>query len=107
MAGLGLELSKIAVGKSTIAPEPKDWRFANPAWKENPAFRPSRPELPGLVKTTLDLVDDAQFDWRTGERARWPPPADRRPWPPPIVLPLNPDAVDRAYETGGAQLVRA
>src|ERR1019366_7583406 len=34
VAGLGVELSKIAVGRSTVAPEAGDRRFANRAWTD-------------------------------------------------------------------------
>ena len=48
MAGLGVEMAKVAVGRSTIAPEPKDWRFENRAWTKNPLYQRLRPGLPGL-----------------------------------------------------------
>src|SRR5271154_1107851 len=35
---LGIEMAKVAVGSSSVAPDPTDWRFKNPAWKENPVL---------------------------------------------------------------------
>ncbi|HWF21528.1 MAG TPA: alpha/beta fold hydrolase [Acidimicrobiales bacterium] len=105
MAGLGLEVGKIAVGKSTVAPEPSDRRFTNRAWTENPAFRRIGQTYLAWSKTTLDLVDDAHLDWRTHERARLAASLLTSTLSPTNLLPLNPDAMVRAYESGGRSIV--
>src|SRR3954469_10596003 len=38
-AGLAAELARIAVGRSRIEAPPRDRRFKDPAWAENPLFR--------------------------------------------------------------------
>jgi len=38
-AALAGELGKIAVGRSAVAPAPRDRRFADPAWMSNPFLR--------------------------------------------------------------------
>src|SRR5580693_2713540 len=38
-AALGSELARIAGGRSQLAPERKDRRFADPAWTANPLLR--------------------------------------------------------------------
>ena len=40
-ARLGTELGRIAAGRSAIAADPRDRRFADPAWKDNPVLRRS------------------------------------------------------------------
>ncbi len=105
VAGLGLELSKIALGKSTVAPEPGDRRFANRAWTENPAFRRLGQTYLACSKTAFDLVDEADLDWRTRERARFATSLVTSTLAPTNMLALNPDAVVRAYETGGKSVV--
>src|SRR5438105_2018619 len=35
----GAEMGKVAVGRSTVAPAKGDGRFADPTWRENPAYR--------------------------------------------------------------------
>jgi polyhydroxyalkanoate synthase len=105
LTGLGVELSKIAIGKSAIAPEPTDRRFANRAWTENPAFRRMGQSYLACSQTAFDLVDDAQLDWRTGERARFAVSLVTSALAPTNALALNPDAVIRAYETGGRSIV--
>jgi hypothetical protein len=37
--GLAAELTRIVVGRSELAPARGDWRFKDPAWSENPAYR--------------------------------------------------------------------
>ena len=94
MAGLGVELSKIAVGKSTVAPEPTDRRFANRAWTENSAFRRLGQTYLACSKTAFDLVEEADLDWRTRERARFATALVTSTLAPTNVLALNPDAVE-------------
>src|ERR1700676_3192240 len=36
---LWLELGQIAAGSSSVAPEPGDKRFTDPAWSEHPGYR--------------------------------------------------------------------
>ena len=33
------QLARILVGSSDVAPDPKDWRFKDPAWSEHPIYR--------------------------------------------------------------------
>ncbi|HEX4243974.1 MAG TPA: hypothetical protein VHY77_00285, partial [Acidimicrobiales bacterium] len=105
MAGLGVELSKIAVGKSTIAPDPSDHRFTNRAWTDNPAFHRLGQTYLACSKAAFDLVDEANLDWRTRERARLATSLVTSTLAPTNLLPLNPDAVVRAYESGGKSVV--
>ena len=38
-SGAGRELLRVALGKSEVAPDKGDKRFADPAWRENPVYR--------------------------------------------------------------------
>src|ERR1700689_1193463 len=106
VGGLGIELAKVAVGRSAIAPDPKDWRFENRAWKENPLFHRLGQAYLAWSRMALGLVDDAQFDWRTAERAKLATVLFTAAVAPTNVPLLNPDAVERAFETGGRSLVK-
>ena len=106
VGGLGLELAKVAVGKSTVAPDPKDWRFENRAWKENPFFHRLCQSYLAWTRTALDLVDDAHFDWRTAERAKLATVLLTAALAPTNAPLLNPDVVERAFETGGRSVVK-
>ena len=106
VVGLGVELAKVAVGKSTIAPDPKDWRFENRAWKENPFYHRLCQSYLAWTKTALSLVDDAQFDWRTAERAKLATVLLTAALAPTNAPLLNPDVIERAYETGGRSVAK-
>jgi len=106
IAGLGLELAKIAIGRSKVEPEPKDWRFTNRAWVENPAFRRIAQSYLAWARMTSALVDDAHLDWRIEERAKLAASLVTASLAPTNLLVLNPDAMERALETGGRSLGR-
>jgi polyhydroxyalkanoate synthase len=105
VASTGLELAKIAVGHSDIAPEPKDWRFRNKAWSENPAFRRLGQSYLAWSRAALDLVDGAGLDWRTHERARFATSLVTSTLAPTNLFVTNPDALDRARQTKGRSVV--
>ncbi len=106
LAGLGVEMAKVAVGRSSIAPEPKDWRFENRAWKENPLYHRICQAYLAWTRTALDLVDDAHFEWRMEERAKLATILVTAALAPTNLPLLNPDVVERAYETGGRSVVK-
>ncbi len=106
VAGVGLELGKIAIGKSTVAPEPKDWRFKNPAWTKNPAYRRLGQTYLTCTRASLAVVEQAPVDWRTKERARLGTTLVSSALAPTNTLLFNPDAMERAFETGGASVVK-
>ena len=87
-------------------PSPKDWRFENRAWKENPLFHRLGQAYLAWSRMALDLVDDADFDWRTAERAKLATNLLSAALSPTNAPLLNPDAVERAYETGGRSVVK-
>jgi polyhydroxyalkanoate synthase len=105
VAGVGLELGKIAIGKSDVTPEPKDWRFKNPAWTKNPAFRRLGQSYLAWSRASLALVEDTPVDWRTKQRARLAATLVTSALAPTNALLLNPDAIERAFETGGKSVV--
>ncbi|HEX3947962.1 MAG TPA: alpha/beta fold hydrolase [Acidimicrobiales bacterium] len=104
--GLGVELAKIAVGRSSVAPDPKDWRFKNRAWSENPAFHRLCQGYLAWSRSVIDLVDEADLDWRTEQRAKLGAGLLTSALAPTNLPLLNPDSVERAYETGGRSVVK-
>ncbi len=106
MVGLGVEMTKVAVGRSSIAPEARDWRFENRAWKENPAFHRLCQSYLACTRTALELVDDAHFDWRTNERAKLAATVVTSALAPTNYPLLNPAVLERAFETGGKSVLR-
>ena len=62
------EVVKILRNNSELAPDPKDKRFADPAWRTNPLYRASMQYYLAVKKGVRELIDDAEFD--DLERAR-------------------------------------
>src|SRR5207302_890441 len=65
------EAARVMAGWSDITAERGDWRFADPTWNENPVYRRLKQLYLAGVETLNGLVDDADVDWRTRERARF------------------------------------
>jgi polyhydroxyalkanoate synthase subunit PhaC len=65
---LAAELSKVAAGNSAIAAAPRDRRFADPAWHDNPLLKRAVQAYLAAGRTAEALVADAGLDWRDNER---------------------------------------
>ena len=106
---LGRDLVSILRGTDRIAPSPKDKRFADPAWTQNPVYRRLGQGYLALGASLTRLVDEyeaAGADWRSVERARFSVNALVSALAPTNTLPGNPAALKRAFETGGRSVVR-
>jgi polyhydroxyalkanoate synthase len=67
-AALAGELGKIAIGRSAVAPAPRDRRFADPAWMGNPFLRRILQAYLAGGALAESLLTDASLGWRDGER---------------------------------------
>jgi polyhydroxyalkanoate synthase subunit PhaC len=100
------EYARIAIGTSTLAPERRDRRFADPAWTDNPVIHRLLQAYLATGQTAEALVADAHLDWRDDERARFlvnnfidaAAPSNN-----PFISPVAWKAV---IDTGGANVVR-
>ena len=70
-AQLGTELGRIAAGRSTVAADKRDRRFADPAWKDNPLLRRSLQAYLAGAKTAEALVAGAELGWRDDTRLKF------------------------------------
>jgi len=111
--GLTRELSRIAVGRSALAPTKKDRRFADPAWSGNPVLRRIVQAYLAAGGTLEQLLDDANLQWRDDRRLRFL--ADNlvaalapsnNPFLNPAALKAALDTGGRNYAAGGLQLVK-
>jgi polyhydroxyalkanoate synthase subunit PhaC len=105
----GRDLVSILRGTDRIAPSPRDKRFADPTWAENPLYRRLGQSYLALGASLTRLVDEyeaAGADWRKVERARFSVNALISALAPTNTLPGNPAALKRALETGGRSVVR-
>ena len=68
---LAADLAGIAAGKSEIAPDRRDRRFAEAAWSENPLLRRTVQAYLAVGQTAEGLLADAELDWRDNERLKF------------------------------------
>lgn len=106
---LARDLGKVARGTDQLRPAPKDKRFADPAWTDNPLYRRWGQGYLALGQALARLVDDLEakgVDWRDLERARFAVNALTGALAPTNTLVGNPAALKRAFETGGRSVAR-
>jgi polyhydroxyalkanoate synthase len=99
------ELGRIATGASELAPDAKDKRFADPAWKESVAYRALAQCYLAWGDALNRLVDEARMDPRDAERARFVVSLVVDAMSPTNSLVGNPAAMKKLVDTGGASLL--
>jgi len=100
------ELTRVTFGRSKLAPERGDGRFQDATWVEHPAYRRAMQAYLAGRAGVHRLLEAADLDWKARERARFGVTLLTEAAAPTNTLPGNPAALKRAYETGGASLVR-
>jgi polyhydroxyalkanoate synthase len=99
------ELGRIVTGGSALAPDPKDKRFADPAWKESAAYRPLAQAYLAWGGALNSLIDEANMDKRDVERARFVVSLLVDALAPTNSFVGNPAALKKLVDTGGASLL--
>jgi polyhydroxyalkanoate synthase subunit PhaC len=99
------EFGRIASGDSALAPDPKDRRFADPAWKDNAAYRALAQSYLAWGNALYRFLDEANIDSRDAERARFLVSLLVDALSPTNSLAGNPAALKKVVETGGASLL--
>jgi polyhydroxyalkanoate synthase len=105
---LGLELTRIAWGRSDVAPAKGDRRFTDPAWTSNPVFRMIQQSYlasAGAMDRIVAEMGDGRSDARA-EQARFAASIVTSAAAPTNFLVTNPAALKRAFDTGGMSLAR-
>jgi polyhydroxyalkanoate synthase subunit PhaC len=103
---LAAELGRIAAGRSSVAAHPKDRRFADPAWKDNPLLRRSVQAYLAAASTAETLVAGTELGWRDDTRLKFLLTnliAAASPSNNPLLSPAGWKAV---IDTGGENAVR-
>ena len=106
---LGSKLLDIVRGTDEFAPSPKDKRFSDPAWAHNPLYRRLMQGYIALGDSFDALVDSLEHsgaDWRDVERSRFAVGVLTSGLAPTNILPGNPTAMKRAFDTGGRSVVK-
>ena len=70
-AALAGELARVGVGRSTLAPPPRDRRFTDPAWTSNPLLHRLVQAYLAAGQTAERLLADADLQWPDAERMRF------------------------------------
>ena len=86
--------------------DPKDRRFAAPAWTTNPAYYSVRLAYLATAKFARDVVESAPMDADTAQKAAMALSLLTDTLSPTNFLPTNPAALQRAFDTAGGSLVK-
>jgi polyhydroxyalkanoate synthase len=105
-AKLLAEYARIAAGRSTVAPEPGDRRFADPAWNGNAMFKRLLQSYFATGKAIERCVDEAHLDPASTERARFVTSLFVDAIAPSNFLASNPAALKKLADTRGASVIR-
>jgi polyhydroxyalkanoate synthase len=103
--GFLAELGRIATGGSELAPDAKDKRFADPAWKESVAYRSLAQGYLAWGNALHRFLDEAKLDKSDAERARFIVSLIIDAMSPTNSLAGNPAALKKLLDTGGASLL--
>jgi len=100
------ELARVGTGSSNVAPSPRDRRFADPAWAENPLLRRLVQAYLAAEETTGQLVGDAGLGWRDEQRVRFLVENLLEALSPSNMPLVNPASAKAAIDTAGLSLLR-
>jgi polyhydroxyalkanoate synthase len=97
------------LGKDVTPPveaDPKDRRFAAPAWQDNPAYYSIRMTYLAAAKAARELVGSAKLSPDESRKAMMALDLLVDALAPTNFLPTNPAALQRAFDTAGASLLK-
>jgi polyhydroxyalkanoate synthase subunit PhaC len=99
------EIGRIGLGRSEVAPGPKDKRYADPAWSGNGLLKRAMQAHLVAAETATQLVDDAQLPYAEDERIRFSVTNIVEALAPSNNPVLNPLTWKTAIDTGGRSAV--
>jgi polyhydroxyalkanoate synthase subunit PhaC len=103
---IGLELMRIGLGKSEVAPDKGDKRFADPAWQQNPLFKMTMQTYLTYSAGADAYVDNLGLEGMGPERLRFGLVLARDAMAPTNFSWTNPAAVKRGFDTAGGSVVK-
>jgi polyhydroxyalkanoate synthase len=103
---MATELGKILAGRSNLEPARGDWRFKDPAWRENPAYRRLAQTYLAAGSVLERIPESERLDWRTRERARMAVTILTSTLAPTNTWAGNPAAIKRTFDTAGMNVIR-
>jgi polyhydroxyalkanoate synthase len=99
------QLLEVLVGRSDVAAEPRDKRFADRAWSDNPVYRRLLQAYLVEARAVLAVVDEVEIDPKSRERARFAMSLFTEAAAPTNTLLGNPNALAKAVQTRGRSLL--
>ena len=99
------ELAKVVAGRSEVEPNPRDKRFADPAWTGNPMLHRLCQAYLVSGSALERVVDEADLDWRSEQQMRFAVQMLVDALAPSNSPFLNPTALKAALDTGGRNYV--
>ena len=99
------EIAKIVTGKSDIAPDPKDRRFADPSWQSSTIHRTLMRSYLAWANTVTEAVERTELPDRDAARARLVTSIFVDAMSPSNSLLGNPAALKTAVDSKGGSLV--
>lgn len=106
LARSSLELGRVAAGRSSVVPEKGDRRFVDVTWQENPAYKRLMQSYLVWRDGIHELLEQPDLDPKLVNQARFALNLLTETAAPSNGFLTNPAAVKRAFETGGASLLR-
>jgi polyhydroxyalkanoate synthase len=100
------ELATVVTGKSELAPDPKDRRFADPAWKSNALYARLMQTYLATQKELASVIETAKLDSAEKGRAQFFASLVTDALAPSNFVLGNPAAVRKIFDTGGDNLVK-
>ena len=98
-------LFSIAAGQSDIAPDKKDWRFQDPAWTSNPAYKRLAQAYLAMTDAVEKMIPQDLSD-ENRQRAQLAASIVTSTMAPTNTLIGNPAALTKTIQTGGGNLAR-
>ncbi|MEQ1541629.1 MAG: alpha/beta fold hydrolase [Novosphingobium sp.] len=106
MQSFGDDVVKILTGKSELAPDAKDKRFMDPAWRYNPFFRAGAQYYLAIQKSAKSWLDELELDELERDRANFISNIIIDSLAPTNTLIGNPSAQKRLIDSGGLSLIK-
>lgn len=106
MQAFGGDLVKIMTGKSDLAPDAKDKRFMDPAWRYNPFFKAGAQYYLAVQKGMKSWLEELELDDMERDRANFISTIILDSLSPTNSLIGNPTAQKRVIDSGGLSLIK-
>lgn len=105
LLALGGQLGRVMLGDTPYQPNPRDARFSDPTWSQNPFYRRGLQAYLAWQKQTRQWIDESHLNDDDRARAHFLFNLINDALAPSNSL-LNPLAVKELFNTGGQSLVR-